>query len=219
MRKAAFLLFLLLIPTSLFAQYTRGRGRYRDTPRDNAVELTPFLGYRYGGTLFADQSDLFREDVDLKSSADVGALLGLPLGDSGLKLELLISHQRTELESGGGLFNPTRPLADIDVTYYQAGVLVPFARSRNATPFMSVTAGIANLDPKVRGADSENRFSASAGVGVKVPFSRNIGLRFEARGYYTSTGNNNRCSRCGYGYDYNHDLYQGETNLGLMISF
>src|ERR1043166_2352510 len=114
MRKAAFLLFLLLIPTSLFAQYTRGRGRYRDTPRDNAVELTPFLGYRYGGTLYADQSDLFRDDVDLKSSADVGAFLGLPLGDTGLKIELLVSHQQTELEPGGGLFNPSNPVGDID---------------------------------------------------------------------------------------------------------
>ncbi len=218
MRKAAFLLFLLLLPTSLFAQYTRGRGRYRDTPRDNAVELTPFLGYRYGGTLYADQSDLFRDDVDLKSSADVGAFLGLPLGDTGMKIELLVSHQQTELEPGGGLFNPNNPVGDIDVTYYQAGVLVPFARSRNATPFVSIAAGIANLDPKFGGVDSENRFSASAGIGVKVPFSPNIGLRLEARGYYTSTSNYDNCTVCRY-YDTNRDLYQGETNLGLVISF
>jgi len=218
MRKAAFLLFLLLVPSSLFAQYTRGRNRDRDTPRDNALELTPFLGYRYGGTIFADQSSLFREDVDLASSADIGATLGVPLGDSGMKLELMISHQQTELESGSGLFDPIDPVADIDVTYYHAGLLFPFARSRNAVPFMVVSAGLANLDPKVSGATSENRFSASAGVGVKVPLSRNIGLRFEARGYYTATGNNDdRCSHCQY--DYNHDLYQGETNVGLVISF
>lgn len=218
MRKAAFLLFLLLVPSSLFAQYTRGRNRDRDTPRDNALELTPFLGYRYGGTIFANQSSLFRKDVDLASSADIGATLGVPLGDSGMKLELMISHQQTELESGSGLFDPIDSVADIDVTYYHAGLLFPFARSRNAIPFMVVSAGLANLDPKVNGATSENRFSASAGVGVKVPLSRNIGLRFEARGYYTATGNNDdRCSVCRY--DYNRDLYQGETNVGLVISF
>ena len=216
MRRYTLLLILILVvPSSLHAQYRNYR---RDSPRDSAVERPPFAGYRYGGTIFADQSDLFTRDVDLASSADFGAALGVPLGDTGMKIELMVSHQETELESGGGLFNPADPVADIDVTYYHAGLLFPFARSRNATPFVIISAGIANLDPKVLGVTSENRFSASAGVGVKVPFNRNLGLRVEARGYYTSTGNqDDRCSRCYY--DYNHDLYQGETNIGLVISF
>lgn len=223
MRKAVFLVVLLLLPTSLFAQYGRGRGRdrdrdrYRDTPSMHAFELTPFAGYRYGGTIFADQTFLFGEDVDLASSASLGVNFGIPLGDTPMKLELMASHQSTHLQSGGGLFAPDDRIADIDVTYYHAGLQIPFATSRNAAPFLVVSAGVADLDPQIAGVSAENRFSASAGVGVKVPLHRNLGLRFEARGFFTSLNDDRGCSRCGY--DNSRDLYQGETSLGLTFSF
>src|SRR5947208_2013775 len=118
MRKAVFV-FLLLSASSLFAQDWRGR-RY-ERYRDDQVDLTPFLGYRYGGTLYADQSNLF---------------------------------------------------------------------------------------------------AASAAIGVKVPLQRNLAIRVEERGFYTSMSNyDNRCRACYYNYDYNHDLVQGETNVGLDFKF
>lgn len=220
MRKLLVLL-LLLAPGTLFAQdWDRDRDRDRWSSVDNSFELTPFGGYRYGGTIFADQTDLFNRDVDVKSNPNLGLNFGIPLGRTPMKLELMVNRQSTELENGGGLFSPNTPVADMDITYYHAGLLFPFAMSRTATPFVIVSAGVANLDPQIRNVSNENRFSASAGVGVKVPFNRNIGLRLEARGYYTSMGNNDRCSRCSdYYYDYNHDLYQGETNVGLVFSF
>lgn len=82
---------------------------------------------------------------------------------------------------------------------------------------MVVSAGVASLEPDIAGVSADNRFSASAGVGFKMPFSRNLGLRIEARGYYTSLGREDECSRCYE--DYNRDLYQGETNVGLVFSF
>ncbi|HET7712448.1 MAG TPA: outer membrane beta-barrel protein [Thermoanaerobaculia bacterium] len=217
MRRAVFfLLVLLIVPSSLFAQYRdRDSRRYR---RDDMFELTPFGGYRYGGTIFGDQSALSRFDLDVESAASYGVDLGIPLGSSGMKLELMLNRQATHLKAGGGLFETDQRLANFDVTYYHGGVLIPFARSRNATPFVVVTAGVANLDPDLLGVSAENRFSASAGVGVKVPLNSNIALRLEARGYFTSLGNEeDDCFRCYY--DYGRDLYQGETNLGLSIRF
>lgn len=220
MRKLLVLL-LLLVPTTIFAQdYDRDRDRDWWSGADNKVEITPFGGYRYGGTIFADQTDLFNQDVDVASNPNYGVDFGIPLGRTPLKLELMVNRQQTHLEDGGGLFTPDSSIADIDITYYHAGLLLPFSASRSATPFVIVSAGIANLDPKISNVSNENRFSASAGVGVKVPFNRNLSLRLEARGYYTSMGNENRCNRCSdYYYDYNHDLYQGETNVGLAFSF
>ena len=81
-----------------------------------------------------------------------------------------------------------------------------------------VSAGVANLDPDIAGTTSENRFSASGGIGVKVPFNRNAGLRVEARGYYTTLPNDNGCRRCSYDYTY-RDFYQGETNVGIYFRF
>jgi hypothetical protein len=227
MRKAALLLLLLLTTTTtLLAQdrddddWRRRRPRYddrRDTPRDNAFEITPNIGYRWGGTIFANQTFIFGEDVDVEPSPSFGASFGIPLGDSGLKLELMASRQSSELQTGSGLFEPDNDVADIDVTYIHGGLQIPFARSRNATPYVVVGAGLANLDPQILGVSAEQRFSASAGIGVKVPMSRALSFRFEGRGYYTALEEEDDCSICDY--FYNEDFYQGEVNAGLVISF
>jgi hypothetical protein len=222
MRKLPFLLMLLVIPTTLFAQdddWRRRRAeRDRYTPRESAFELTPFIGYRWGGTIFADQSFLFDEDVQVASSPNLGVSFAIPLGDTGMKLELLASRQVSELESDSGLFEPNDDIADIDVTYLHAGLQFPFARSRNAVPYAVVSAGLANLDPQITGVSAENRFSASAGVGVKFPMSQVLSIKVEGRGYFTSLEElDDDCTFCNY--RYNEDFYQGEVNLGLMFSF
>lgn len=227
MRK--FLAALLLVPSSLFAQ-TVDRGRdesWRDRPAPsryrapawNMVELTPFGGYRYGGTLWADRTGLFPFDADVAGNGNIGINLGIPIGRTPMKVELMVNRQRTHLSGGHGLFEPEVRLADFDVTYYHAGLQVPFGNPSSVSPFVVVSAGVANLRPDLRGVTAENRFSASGGIGLKVPLNRNVGLRLEARGYYTSLGaDDDDCFRC-YDDYYNRDLYQGETNLGLVISF
>jgi len=223
MRKL-FLLVLLIVavPSAVFAQDDwRNRRGSRDDHRyrndESAFELTPFVGYRYGGTLYADQTG-FAENVKAESSASVGASFAIPLGNQGYKLELMANHQDTHLTARSGLFSPTDRIADFNVTYYQAGLVIPFARSRSMTPYFVVSAGLANLDPDIPDTSSENRFSGSAGIGVKVPFNRNFGLKVEARGYYTSLSNDNGCRRCYYDYSY-RDFSQGETNVGLFFRF
>jgi hypothetical protein len=224
MRKLALVLLLFIVPTTVLAQeIDRDRDRWRERrsffPRENRIELTAFGGYRYGGTIYADRTDLFGIDLDVASRANWGAELGVPIGDTPMKLELMANRQNTHLTAGSGLFEPDERVADFDITYYHAGIQFPFTHSEHATPFVVLSAGIANLDPRISGVSAENRFSASAGLGVKVPFGRNIGLRVEARGYFTSLGSSNDddCFRCDYENDKN--LYQGETNVGLVFSF
>jgi hypothetical protein len=222
LRKAILVLLTLSLTIPLFAQDRdddwRNRRAYdRDTPNPNAFELTPFIGYRWGGTIFANQSFIFGEDVDVAPSPNLGVNFAIPLGDSGLKLELMANRQSSELETGSGLFEPDQEVADIDVTYLQGGLQIPFARSRNATPYVSVMAGLANLDPQIAGVSAEQRFSASAGIGVKVPMSRALSFRFEGRGYYTALEEDTDCTFCEY--FYNEDFYQGEVNAGLVFSF
>lgn len=225
MRKSLFLIALLLSTTSLLAQDDDWRDRrgddrerrdYRDTPRESSFELTPFIGWRWGGTIFASQTFLFDEDVDVEPGPTLGASFGIPLGDTGMKLQLMANRQSSELQTGSGLFEPDDEVADIDVTYLHGGLQIPFARSRNASPYFVVSAGLANLDPQINGVSAEQRFSASAGLGVKVPMSRALSFRFEGRGYYTSLEEDD-CQICEY--FYNEDFYQGEVNAGLVFSF
>lgn len=215
MKRMVLLVALVLMTQPLLAQEWRER-RYSG-PRDNGFALTPFVGYRYGGTLFDDRAGLFGFDVDLASAPNYGVDFEIPLTDGGLKLELLLDHQRTHFVSGGGLFTPSDNLGDIAITNYQAGVLVPFATSRSATPYFSVTAGVATLDPQFSGTSAENRFAGSAAIGVKVPVSRNLALRLEERGHFTSLGDSSHCGSC-YG-DTGRDLYQAETNVGFSFRF
>lgn len=222
MKKFILLLTILSLSTTAFAQSRddedwRNRRAYRDTPRESAFELTPFVGYRWGGTIFADQTFIFGEDVDVASSANLGVNFGIPLGDTGMKLELMANRQSSELETEGGLFEPEAEVADIDVTYLHAGLQIPFARSRNATPYVIVSGGLANLDPQLSGVSAENRFSASAGLGVKIPVSSVMSVRLEGRGYYVALEEEDDCRVCDY--FYNEDFYQGEVNLGLGFSF
>jgi hypothetical protein len=217
MRKISLLLLLLVVPTSVFAQY-RDRGRYY--PRyDSRFELTPFAGYTWGGTIFSDTTSIFKQDVQAATSANLGVDFAIPLGITHTKLDLMVNRQDTNLTTGGGgLFEPDNRVANLHVTYYHAGLMIPFAESRNATPFVVVSAGVANLAPDVSGASSSNRFSASAGIGVKVPVSDNFGIRLEGRGYFTSlTNGSNNCFHCG---DTNgRDFYQGQVNLGFIFFF
>ena len=208
---------LLLLPASLFAQDWR-RGYSSRPYADNFFELSPYVGYRYGGTIYASQTPLFNQDVSVDSAANFGVNFAIPI-QNGWKVELLVDRQNTQFTTGGNtLFAPNANLGDFDITYFQGGLLIPFAHSRAATPYFAFDAGIANLDPRVSGASSSNRFSLGGAIGVKVPINRNVGIKIEERGFFTSLSNDSgNCRGCFY--TYNHDLYQGETNVGVFFRF
>lgn len=222
MRKLMLMVTVLLIPASLLAQDEGWRNRRvaRDAYSTlNMFELTPFGGYRYGGTIFADQTSLFgNQNVDVASAGNFGVNLGIPIGNA-MKIELLVDRQNTHFTNGSGLFAPDQRLGGFDITYFHGGLQIPFAVSRNAAPYVVVSAGLANLEPRVSGASSDTRFSAGAGIGVKIPINRNVGIRIEERGYFTSLSSYSNRHYSNYYYDYNRDLYQGETNVGVFFRF
>ena len=217
MRKLLLVFAVLLIPASMFAQDWR-RGYGNRPYADNFFELSPYVGYRYGGTIYANQTQLFNQNVAIDSAPNFGANFAIPV-NNGWKIEFLVDRQNTQFSGGGGgLFSPNNNLGDFDITYFQGGLVIPFAQTRSATPYFTVDAGVANLNPRVSGATSSTRFAAGAGIGVKVPLNRNIGIKIEERGFFTSLSNSgDNCHSCFY--TYNHDLYQGETNVGVFFRF
>ena len=221
MRKLLIVLVLFLIPISLSAQDWRNRHAPRDrygsgSGLENKFELTPFVGYTWGGTIYAGQTNLFNQDVDAASSGNIGVNFAIPLRQ-GFKLELEAAHQNTNLETGGALFQPNNKVASIDINYYQAGLQIPFDVGRNVSPFMIVTAGVGNFSPNIQGVSSATRFAMSVGGGVKVPINPNVGVRFDIRAYVSQLGNDTACNVCNYGY--NSTFYQGQANVGVFFSF
>lgn len=205
---AAVLLLAAVVPAASAQQ-----GLYR-------FEITPTASYNWGGSLDATDSELFAADLEVEDGEAFGVTFDIPLS-SHMQLELLASRQSSQLRLDDGLFYGSREFADIDVTYYHVGVLWQWG-DRRVSPFFTMSAGVANIDPDLPGAADEDRFSLSIGGGVKVFFSENVGLRFEGRGFFSDLGGSddwNDDYHCHYDDCNQNEFAQGQASIGLILAF
>ena len=225
MRKQLLVLALLLVPGSLFAQ----PHQYLD----NFFELSPFVGYRYGGTIYASDTNLFRQDADIQSNANFGLLFGIPL-NNGWKIEMAVDRQDSHFTSGNGLFAPENNMGNVDTTYYYAGMMMPFAATRSAVPYFTFGGGVGHIDPHINNASSETAFmetnrrrakqvAYNTANGVQALQRNTTGGANTATGvealYHNTGGNNNYHNGCNCSYNYGSTLDQGETNFGMYFRF
>jgi hypothetical protein len=72
------------------------------------------------------------------------------------------------------------------------------------------------------GFDSETWFTVGLGVGVKTRLTRHVGLRFEARGFYTPVTSNGAvvCSSgaCLFAFS-GSGMFQGDLSGGVLFAF
>lgn len=194
----------LLFPILLFALAASGASAQN-------VELSPFVGFRYGGDLDGDPFDVVPFGLELDEGASSGLVVSFRVR-GGLSVELIWSHQATELVETG-LFEDFR-LFDVDVDYYHAGVAYEW-RLGQVRPFAGISVGATVFDPDVAGFGSDTRFSIGLGGGAKLMLSRHFGFRLEARLLATDFGDDG-CHDC---YDGGPDLTQGELRGGLIFAF
>ena len=149
------------------------------------VEVTPVAGYRFGGGFSAAGIEPADPAVDfeVKDAASFGAHLGFRVAEDG-ELELLYSRQNTRLATDG-LFTG-EPLFDLALETWQAGGNYLFGEEGSRLrPYIGVGLGITRLLPGPASLQDETRFSASFAGGTKIWLGRHLGLRFEARGFFT----------------------------------
>lgn len=151
---------LLLLPSAAWAEW--------------GVELTPFAGFRFGGSF---EDNAVGTDLEAGESAGFGVIVDVPAARN-TQYELFYGFQRTELAPGAA------PRFDLDVHYLHLGGTYLFPGER-ARPFVAAGLGLTLFDPQGATRDFETRFSVSLGGGVKIPFSERVGLRLEARGFVT----------------------------------
>lgn len=145
---------------------------------DWGVELTPFAGFRFGGSFEDNTTGL---DLDVDEGESFGLILGLQATQES-DYELFYSFQKTELKGEGVLSG--EPLFDLDIHYLHLGGTYLFQGER-VRPFISGGLGLTYFSPNGPGLDSEIDFSLSLGGGVKIPISKKVGLRLEGRGFLT----------------------------------
>jgi hypothetical protein len=200
------LALLLLVPGAAFAQ---GKG----------FEITPTAGYRFSGTVTAydDNGNRERESRDLKvkEGGAYGVTFDVPLGYR-WQLELLANRQSTSFRLDRGIFSSSTNLGDVDLSFYQVGLLYNFGRGQ-VNPYIGASLGFAHIDPKFNNFEAQDRFAGTLTGGVKVFFNRNVGLRLEARGYFANI--NTGISAGGHRTNSNEALYQGEGSAGLILAW
>jgi hypothetical protein len=186
------------------------------TAAAQTFEITPFGGWRFGGG-FADLET--GADLDLDDSLSYGVILSIPWNDPPRsRVELIWSRQDTSVSAP----DTHDPVFDLDVQYLHFGGMVPFKTSNDRLEtLISGGVGATFMRPGADGAGSEVLFSLSVGVGLLYHASDHIGIRLEARGYYTFTeadaaifcagGCVIAFSTGGFG--------QGELTAGLQIAF
>jgi hypothetical protein len=144
-----------------------------------AVEVAPFAGFRYGGS-FQDATTL--STFEVKDASSYGLLLDFDT-EPDKQIEVLLSRQDTQLMSTGPFTG--NPLFDLTIDYYHIGGLYMFPDYQSVRPFISGTLGLTRMAPHRSDLTTENYPSLSLGGGAKFYFTKSIGLRFDARAFYT----------------------------------
>ena len=182
------------------------------------VEVTPFVGYRFGGDFFERVTG---QPVDLDGTRTFGAAVNVKLGNEGLFAEAFFTHQEARLTFPDDLFLPG-PDWRITVDHWQGGGLQEFGlwRTRRARPFLTGLLGITRYAAE---GDNEIRFSLGAGGGVKLMPVSHVGIRLDGRLFTTFADLNGRALACTPGFcifAFDADIvWQAEFSAGLVVAF
>ncbi len=152
------------------------------TAQAQKFELTPFAGWRFGGGL---EELATGADLDLDGAPSYGLILSIPWkAEYRSRLEFIWSYQNTTLASP--IYG--EPAFDLDVHYLQLSGMVPFHTSiAKLDTLLTAGAGVTYMQPGIDGAGSELGLSVSFGGGLIYHLSDRVGIRLDARGWFTFT--------------------------------
>ena len=179
-----------------------------------ALELTPFAGYRFGGGFFELVTG---QPVDLDGAMSLGVSVAVPLSN-GVQVEGLFTHQHAHVLVPVGPFRPATRWR-ISVDHWQGGGLQEFGRWR-VRPFLTGSVGLTRF---AAADDSEIRFTVGAGGGVKVFPSPHLGVRLDGRVFATFVDADARVAACsprGCFVSFDADvLWQADFTAGVVFRF
>lgn len=191
------------------------------------IEVTPFAGYLFGGSFLNSPTtpQAGFDQISLANHLDFGVRIGFNLS-AAIEPEIQWSRSETHL-----VFTPTNPnfsRVDSTVDYFLVGASYNFS-SGNVRPYASLSLGADRLSVNTPPfalvglqLTPATTFAISAGIGVKMFVTPNLGFRFEARGYGSEVPNSYvaSCSAgpltssCFHGW-----LLNGDLTGGIIVAF
>ena len=142
-------------------------------------ELTPFIGYRMGGELDAEDNEF---DIELDDSVSAGLLLNWQHREN-TEWEIHYSRQDSVARIRNRTSNEINRV-DFDAHSLQLGGIYSFDGNR-LVPYLAMTLGGSYVRTSGDQTESDTFFSGSLGLGVRYAMSERVGLRLEARAYGT----------------------------------
>lgn len=142
------------------------------------LEITPLVGYRFGGTFEITASDAALE-ID---EAPANGLILNWRESAKTQWELLYTRQTSRAETTDGGPAAAVPV-DLDVRVLQLGGTYQ-GDGDTLRPYLAATIGGTRIETD---ADSDTFFSGSIGAGLMFRPTARVGLRVEARAYGTLT--------------------------------
>lgn len=164
MKKIKLLIIALIFPAFVFAQ--------------GGVELVPFAGYMFGGSV-----NYYEGKLKLENGMNYGGSLLVPV-HSLLDVEINYTRMtsRASFSPNYGYPNLDDAETNLATNYIQVGGISKFySQSTQITPFGSLSLGATWFVPEDATFSTVWRFSAAFGLGVKVMISDRIGIMLRGR--------------------------------------
>jgi hypothetical protein len=142
------------------------------------VELTPFGGYVFAGTL-----DGSNGSVRFRDAAQYGGMLSIAVSRV-IDIDLIYNRSDTygELTWYTPYNNMTYQEVPLSINYMNIGFTKNFRVNPTVSPFFGFNLGASLFAPKEDYTD-EWLFDMGFNAGAKVYFSKRIGIRLQAQGY------------------------------------
>ena len=182
-------------------------------------ELTPYGGYRFGGTFDDTQSDT---TIELDNDTSFGLIFNIREA-ANTQWEIIYSRQTTLADTSG--LDIGEQSLDLDVHYFQGGGTYQGTSDR-VRPFLSATIGGTFIEPGSSSYDDDVFWSFSIGTGLNFMPTERLGFRLEARAFGTLVNSDSSlfCASgpeggvCAISIDGNM-LWQLETFAGVVFRF
>ena len=138
-------------------------------------EVSPFIGYRVGGSFKLVDAG---QHVELDDHGSFALALDAR-ADESTQYELFYGRQSTVLRA-----DALAPLS-IDVEYLHIGGTLALDEAQRVKPYLAGGLGITRFNPDPARGHEDTRFSVSLALGLRVPVSPHFSLRLEGRGLLT----------------------------------
>jgi hypothetical protein len=147
------------------------------------VELTPFGGYVFGGTMYGNNGDVYIHD-----NAQYGGMISFAVSHS---VDIDLIYNRSDTKAEVSYFSPYNDISFVEIplsiNYMHVGFTKNFRVNPTVSPFLGFNLGACDFAPKEDYSD-QWFFSMGFNAGAKVYFGKRIGIRLAAQGYVPVQG-------------------------------